>query len=195
MPKRSPRPSADPAPLRVSVTDQQSALTVERERIRAAVMAVLLGEKCQKAKISIVLVDDPTIHELNKRFLQHDCPTDVLTFPLENGPQGLEAELIVSSDTALRQAAEYGTSGEHELLLYVIHGLLHLFDYDDHDPGFARQMRLREEYYLQQLGIAKTTAGGSNSGDASCSAKQNSDRGSTPRQRLEKSPRPGRSGS
>jgi probable rRNA maturation factor len=157
----SRKPQQQPAsnPYQVSIANEQATLTVDREKIRNAVQTVLSGERCKKAKISVAVVDDPTIHELNKRFLKHDYPTDVLTFPMENGAQGLEGEIVVSSDTAVRQAAEYETSPEYELMLYIIHGVLHLLDYDDHNESFALQMRAREQEYLQAIGQIKAANG------------------------------------
>ncbi|MDX1963068.1 MAG: rRNA maturation RNase YbeY [Pirellulales bacterium] len=150
-------------PHAIQIADQQTALPIDRQALKNLVLTVLAGERCRAAKISVAIVDDAAIQALNLRYLNHDYPTDVLTFPLENGARGLEAEIVISSETALRQAEEFGTSAQHELRLYVIHGLLHLFDYDDHDPGFAAAMRAREEHYLR---LIEGTGGGQRAGGA-----------------------------
>jgi probable rRNA maturation factor len=155
--KTSSQPSSPP--ISVKIANQQTAVEVDWEKIRTAVRAVLEGEGCKKAKISVALVDDPTIHKLNKRYLDHDYPTDVLTFPLEDGPKGLEGEIVVSSDTAISNAKEYNTTADYELILYIIHGVLHLMDYDDHDDADERKMRAKEQQYLAQIGLAKTSGG------------------------------------
>lgn len=140
-----------PHPIHVSIANQQEALPLDYALIRRAVRTVLMGEGCRKAKISLAFVTDPTIHALNKRFLDHDYPTDCLTFPLEHGKGGLEGEVVISADTAIRQGAEYDNDPQQELLLYVVHGILHLMDYDDQNDAAERAMRAREQHYLKQL--------------------------------------------
>src|SRR5262249_40249470 len=98
--------------------------------------------------------DNATIHRLNKQFLQHDEPTDVLSFPLsEPGSKKLAGELVIGAAVAQAAAAERGHDVQAELCLYVIHGLLHLCGHDDHDEAGARRMRERERHYLQALGL------------------------------------------
>ena len=104
--------------------------------------------------VSVAVVDDPAIHRLNREFLQHDYPTDVLSFLLEREGDQLEGEVIVSSDTAVRSAAQYGWTPENELLLYVIHGTLHLVGYDDLQPELLAEMRRHEQHYLGHFGLA-----------------------------------------
>ena len=140
-----------PHPIHVSIANQQESLPLDHAQIRRAVRTVFMGEGCRKAKISIAVVTDPTIHALNKRFLDHDYPTDVLTFPLDNGKAGLEGEIVISSDTAIRHGAEYDNDPQRELLLYVVHGCLHLLDYDDQHEAAERAMRAREQHYLKLL--------------------------------------------
>ncbi len=146
-----------PHPIHVSIANQQESLPLDNALIRRAVRTVLMGEGCRKAKISIAVVTDPTIHALNKRFLDHDYPTDVLTFPLDNGKAGLEGEIVISSDTAIRQGAEYENDPQRELLLYIVHGVLHLMDYDDQNEAAERAMRAREQHYLKQLDLPEAT--------------------------------------
>jgi probable rRNA maturation factor len=103
--------------------------------------------------VSIAIVDDPTIHRLNRQFLEHDYPTDVLSFALAEPPQ-LEGEIVASIDTARREAVAAGWSPDDELLLYAVHGALHLVGHDDHDPGDAAAMRTAERSVLARLGVA-----------------------------------------
>jgi probable rRNA maturation factor len=139
--------------IQIDITNEQSRLPIVEERLRQAVVAVLAGEGRSAATISVAVVDDPTIHELNRRFLAHDYPTDVLSFVLEESDDGLEGEIIVSADTATACAPRYGWSADNELLLYVIHGTLHLVGYDDHEPADIALMRAAEIRYLAQLGL------------------------------------------
>ena len=138
--------------INVEVTNRQSALSVDAAHLQEAVVTVLQGESVQAATVSLAIVDDRTIHRLNQRYLQHDYPTDVLSFLLDDNPLSLEGEVIVSAETACRVADSFAWSPGRELLLYVIHGTLHLVGYDDHDPIERRRMRSREREYLVQLG-------------------------------------------
>jgi probable rRNA maturation factor len=121
--------------------------------LKAAARAVLEGEGVREAKVTLAFVDSGHIHRLNKQFLDHDEPTDVLSFPLsEPKARKLQGELVVGAEVALAQATERGHAVKAELTLYVIHGLLHLCGHDDHDAAGAKKMRERERHYLAQLG-------------------------------------------
>jgi len=135
----------------IEVNDSQDALAVSEERVREAVRLVLVGEGHEDGRMSVAIIDNPTMHELNRAHLNHDYETDVLSFVLEETPR--EGEVIVSADYALGQAPLHGWSAVEELLLYVIHGTLHVAGYDDTTPAAAREMHAREQYYLAQLGI------------------------------------------
>jgi probable rRNA maturation factor len=139
---------------KISIASPQEAVPVDRRHMREVVRAVLDGEGVGEAEISLAFVDNPTIHRLNRQFLQHDEPTDVLSFPLsEPKSRTLSGELVIGAEVALAQAAERGHDVQAELTLYVIHGLLHLCGHDDHDEAAAARMRERERRYLAQLGL------------------------------------------
>lgn len=137
----------------VEIANEQSALEVEPLLIQRAVSVVLSAEYDGEATIAVALVDDAMIHRLNRQFLDHDWPTDVLSFPLEEDVGHLEAELVVSTDTAIAQANNYGWTAQEELLLYVIHGTLHLAGHDDQSESDCATMRKLEQRYLEIIGI------------------------------------------
>jgi probable rRNA maturation factor len=120
--------------------------------MREVVRAVLEGERITDAEISLAFVDDPTIQRLNRQYLNHNEPTDVLSFPLGHG-KTLGGELVVGAEVALREAKLRGHDVAAELTLYVIHGLLHLCNYDDDSRAAAKAMRARERHYLRLLGL------------------------------------------
>jgi probable rRNA maturation factor len=140
-------------PCQVLVANEQTSLAIDESQIQAAVRTVLADSEFRSANISIAVVDDPTMHELNNQHLKHDYPTDVLSFVLDDATDTLDGEVIVSADTAIREAAEAGWSAENELLLYVIHGSLHLIGHDDHDPRKVAEMYAAEARCLQKLGL------------------------------------------
>jgi probable rRNA maturation factor len=137
----------------IDVADRQTTLKVDPSQVVKAVEMILSDAAVTKTEISVAVVDDPTIHQLNRQYLDHDYPTDVLSFVLEREEELLEGEVIVSADTAASRAAEFGWSAAEELFLYVIHGTLHLVGYNDGSPHERTKMRARERDYLRRLGI------------------------------------------
>lgn len=125
----------------------------------AAVKAVLTAAGPPRCDVHLAIVDDAEIHQINREFLAHDEPTDVISFVLEQDAERLEGELVVSADTAARVAEEIGWPYEHELILYALHGTLHLVGYDDLDPESAQAMRAKEAEFLKLLGIDPSVAG------------------------------------
>jgi probable rRNA maturation factor len=125
------------------------------ELLERAIRQLLAEHQVLRAEINVAIVDDPEIHILNRQFLEHDYPTDVLTFPLESPEENgqLVGDIVVSWDTARRNAEELGLSPEGELLLYVVHGTLHLLGFDDTDQEVAGQMRWAERNCLESLGF------------------------------------------
>jgi probable rRNA maturation factor len=87
--------------------------------------------------LNLILVSDRRMAELHRRFLDLSGPTDVITFQ--------HGEIFVSTETAQRQARRFGTSLDHELRLYIAHGLLHLHGFDDKEPEAAAEMKRAQE--------------------------------------------------
>ncbi|MEM1335695.1 MAG: rRNA maturation RNase YbeY, partial [Actinomycetota bacterium] len=110
-------------------------------------------------ELSLAVVGDEAMHELNRRHLDHDYPTDVLSFVLDEAPGRLEGEVIVSADTAITNSGEYGWSPDDELLLYVIHGVLHLVGHRDKADDEVAAMRAAEERYLRLVGVEPPAPG------------------------------------
>jgi len=134
----------------IHITNRQKTLPVDRRRMRRAVLAILRDAEISEAKISVAIVDDQTIANLHRQFLGDPEPTDVLSFVLERSEQSLEGEVVASADTARTCAPKYKSTPEEELLLYVIHGTLHLAGYDDATPRQRAVMRGRERKYLRE---------------------------------------------
>jgi probable rRNA maturation factor len=137
---------------RISIAIPQEAVSIDRRRMREIVRVVRDGEGKAEAEISLAFVDNPTIQRLNLRYLQHDEPTDVLSFPMNDpAAKRLSGELVIGAEVAKIQAHERGHDVQAELALYVIHGLLHLCGYNDKTPMEAKEMRQRERHYLDLL--------------------------------------------
>src|SRR6516164_9764949 len=140
--------------MSISIATPQEIVPIDRARMRQTVRTVLEGEGVANYEISLAFVDNPTIHRLNERYLQHDEPTDVLSFPLsEPSAAKLACELVLGVEVAAEQAGARGHDVQAELALYVIHGLLHLCGHDDHETADAARMRDQERSYLRLLGL------------------------------------------
>jgi probable rRNA maturation factor len=139
---------------KVAIHSNQEVVPIDRGRMREIVRTLLAGEEIGDFEISLAFVDNETIHVLNKRYLDHDEPTDVLSFPLSDpSAKKLSGELVIGVEVAKDRAEEMGHAVDAELALYVIHGLLHLCGYDDKRPDLETEMRARERHWLAQFGL------------------------------------------
>lgn len=155
--------TSSPQSLRYSIdiAVRNATSSIAEDALRQAVETTLSEERIPAAEISLVLTDDTEIHRINREFLGHDYPTDVISFRLDDDqPQvtngaavasRLEGELIISLDTAARAAGVERWSLESEVVLYVVHGLLHLCGYDDLTEDARSIMRRREHEILTKL--------------------------------------------
>lgn len=152
MPHGSTARDATQNGFELSLAQRQSVHAVDKPRLITAARQVLADSSYTSASISLAVVDDPTIHALNRQFLDHDYPTDVLSFVLDARDGHLDGEVVISADTAATAAREHGTTPADEQLLYVIHGMLHLVGHDDQTEADARNMRAAERRYLVACG-------------------------------------------
>jgi len=146
---------------RITLSDQQRSprppLPWLRRVVKAAMPACIAAVKSSGApltgleEIEITLISDAEISRVHAEFLGDPSATDVITFH--------HGEILISADTALRQAAAHGKSLDHETALYAIHGLLHLAGWDDHDPAEAAAMAALQEEILSRAVREVSTAG------------------------------------
>jgi probable rRNA maturation factor len=138
-------------PIQVDIADEQSLRPIDdmlATRLIEAVRVVAADYGFQKGEISIAVLDDAAIRVVNRDYLEHDWATDAITFPFEATDNHLEGEILVSRETADRVATTLPWSGDDELLLYVIHGTLHLVGLDDQDDASRAVMKMAEKQYL-----------------------------------------------
>jgi probable rRNA maturation factor len=140
--------------LQIQIANEHADFPADEPRLLQAVENVLREAGLASGVISIAIVDDPAIHRLNAEFLAHDYPTDVLSFVLERTAAALEGEIVVSADTARRVAERLDWPAGDELLLYVVHGALHLVGYDDGDEAQLARMREAERRHLARFGLS-----------------------------------------
>lgn len=155
--------------IKVITTNDQNVMKIPtgvRMLIRRCCNAVLTHENFEgNAEISVTIVDDERIHELNKQYRNIDRSTDVLSFPLgENGVYDINhdtgakmlGDIVISIEHAFEQAEKYGHSLEREIGFLTVHSLLHLLGYDHENGGLeAVRMREKEEAALTQIGLKR----------------------------------------
>lgn len=112
------------------------------------------------AELSILLCDDETIRELNLQYRKKNKATDVLAFPMQEGPgpqalPGLLGDVVISLPTATRQAAEHDRPIIEEVTFLLAHGLLHLLGYDHATQGEERDMKARTEDLMAAIEAAR----------------------------------------
>lgn len=124
------------------------------DRARTAVIVAAQARGFTSGSIGLLITDDETIQRINREHLGHDYATDVISFSYEQQLPRVEGELVASLETAAREASELGWLASNELLLYVVHGVLHVCGMDDQSAEARKQMRRVEQQVLSSLGIA-----------------------------------------
>jgi probable rRNA maturation factor len=141
----------------IQIDNQQTKQPIKAKAIQQKTRAILNALDCPDGELSIVLVDDVRIADLNRMYLQHTGPTNVISFPMREGdfsqinPQIL-GDVVISMDTCAREAEEAGMAMETRLDQLLIHGILHLLGYDHvHSESEARVMEARSNELLALL--------------------------------------------
>jgi len=153
----------------IDISSRQNILSIDVRGLTRAIERALQIEQVTSAVLSVSVVDNKAIHEINREHLQHDFPTDVISFQLDFAfdqeapdvaPAGLraagamiEGEIIASAEMAAEMASSGQWTPMNELTLYVIHGLLHICGYDDLSAEEKAIMRMRERAILNSLGL------------------------------------------
>jgi probable rRNA maturation factor len=145
-----PRGGATPGERRVLLARRDRSVASPWPPLRRTLLR-LLADHDAAGTLSVALVDDEEMRRIHRDFSGIDEPTDVLSFPLAGAGgvrDGILGEVIVSAETARREARRRGLSPAREVALYAIHGALHLVGCDDKDAGRRRAMRRKEREYL-----------------------------------------------
>lgn len=156
----------------INLEDTQEQITladVVLERVQEGLQAVArLNDLPAEAEVDVTIVDDEEIHALNREYRNMDKPTDVLSFALDEdcedsdepeligGPEEhLLGDIIISAETALRQAEEYGHGLEREMTYLAVHGMFHLLGYDHMTDEDKAKMRAKEEEALRAINLSE----------------------------------------
>jgi probable rRNA maturation factor len=157
-------PAKSEPDIKIQIKRNFSGINISSLKLRKLIKAIFhrYGEKkfanhgtsAIKYEISIVVVDDIEFRKINKQFLHHNSISDCLSFDLSDDENDSQKtfELVINGQMALRQAKLRVHSSEAEFALYIAHGLLHNFGFDDANETMARKMHEKEDEILQELG-------------------------------------------
>lgn len=149
--------------MNIDIIDDLNVLTDEQTDLLTNVLQyVAQGEAISDlAELSLTIVNNNEIQQLNKNYRDKDVPTDVLSFPLdedwipvEGMPQML-GDIIISHEKVDEQKNQFGHAYERELCFLAVHGLLHLIGYTHNDEIEEKQMFAKQEHYLQKFGLER----------------------------------------
>lgn len=149
--------------MKIQIENSQDNIRINRRIICSTLKKLFKHLNCPDKEVSLVFVNDEIIHRLNKQYLNKDKPTNVLSFSLQEGefnqinPQIL-GDIVISVETAQKDAAKGGFSVEEEIYFLIIHGLLHLLGYNHENTTEAetKKMRKKERELLKLLNCLKT---------------------------------------
>lgn len=137
----------------IDIRNLQDKVRFNEKQIKKCAETVLMAMGENRSELSILLVTDSYIRNLNFKYRHADSATDVLAFPMRTGngasKEGLVlGDVVVSIETAKREAERRNIAMLQEICLYIIHGILHLLGYDDQKPADKKKMKTKERELL-----------------------------------------------
>ncbi len=142
-----------------SISNGPSSEQLDLQWLESSLAQALTCLNVSEFTLNVIVVGDAYISNLHGNYLNDPSTTDVITFNLLNPPQPsrdrIDGEIYINHDEAIRAASDRKHSLSHELLLYSLHGILHLLGYDDHDPKDHRMMHALEDEVLTSIGIGR----------------------------------------
>ena len=143
---------ARPGGTGIDIIVSDRSVRVSKTVLAELIRFVARREGVRVGRIDLAIVPPREIAGLNRRYLSHDSPTDVLSFDLSDArTAGVSGQLVVCAAAAREQGPRHGLKPAHELMLYVIHGLLHLMGYDDKAIRPAARMHARQDELLKEF--------------------------------------------
>jgi len=143
--------------MKIWIRNQQKHILLDLRKIRRVAKRILADLALPDAELSILLVNDVQIQELNRRYLHRDKPTNILAFPMRKGEFSslhphLLGDLAISVETAQRQSNRFGLDDMGMVILLMIHGILHLVGYEHEGTRKgAREMALKQKQIFQNV--------------------------------------------
>ncbi|MBA4312615.1 MAG: rRNA maturation RNase YbeY [Chlorobiaceae bacterium] len=137
--------------ISVGVFHSHKKIKIHVAGTRCLVRYVLKNEMRHNAEINIIFINDSMMIEMNRKYLHHDYPTDVLCFLLNETKNLLDGEVYINIDQARRQALEYLATYREEYARLIIHGVLHLVGYEDATKKERKRMTALENNYISKI--------------------------------------------
>ena len=136
--------------MKLQIRNSQNKINIDKRRIRSTVLKIMKMLDCADKELSISLVDDDYIQELNKHYLGRDKTTNVISFSIREGEYGninpqLLGDVIISVDTAMKDAAKGKLSIDQEIDFLMIHGILHLLGYNHENTTKEETKKMRQK--------------------------------------------------
>lgn len=144
--------------MEVLIENRQNRHKLPKQKVRLTARRILSALGYPEAQLSILIVDDEQIARLNTSYLDHTGPTNVISFPMQEGPfthitPDLLGDVVISADTAWREAADAGMSLAERFNQLLIHGILHLVGYDHvHSDAEAAIMEQKSDELMELIG-------------------------------------------
>ena len=138
--------------LSIEITFTKGYIKISRVSLKSILEQILNDHGYSEGFLNIVVIGDNLMTQLHGSYLNDSTPTDVMSFEFDIDPEKklLEGEVYANMEQVARQAKEYKTSIEEELLRVIVHGTLHLVGYDDKTDEQRKMMREKEDYYLKK---------------------------------------------
>ncbi len=138
--------------MEIEITNTQSFKRINLKSLRRQLEKALELLSLSSRRVSVLLCDNKTIRKINKRYLGKPTSTDVIAFSLKDDLEpGYLGEVVVSVEEAVKASKRFSQSWQKELLLYLIHGILHLLDYDDTTLKKRKMMEAKQTKILQKV--------------------------------------------
>ena len=143
--------------MEVLIDNRQSRHKISLKKIKQTVQVILDALDCPDSELSILIVDDPQIEELNQQYLHREGPTNVIAFAMREGDfpdlsPHLLGDVVISTDTAAREAENAEMSMEQRFNELIVHGILHLMGYDhETDEAEARVMEDKSQELMELI--------------------------------------------
>jgi probable rRNA maturation factor len=145
--------------MAILIDNRQKNHPIEIQNVQKTAQVILNALDCPDGELSVVIVDDAQIAELNQTYLNHQGPTNVISFPMREGDYGdinpgLIGDVVISMDTCVTEAADAAITAQERFNQLLVHGILHLFGYDHiHSRVQADAMEAKSEELLQLIDL------------------------------------------
>jgi len=136
--------------MKIQIENRQTAIRIDRRKIRGTVSRLLKILNCADKELSISFTDDENIREINKHYLERNRPTNVISFSLREGEYGhinpqMLGDIVISVETAQRDAVKGKLTLEQEIDFLLIHGILHLLGYNHENTSKEEALKMKRK--------------------------------------------------